>query len=165
MEELVKLLIEKGKTISTMESCTGGGIVNAITNIPNASKVIKFSAVTYANEYKIKMGVPKEIIDKYTVYSMETAIEMASAIQRFTGSDYGVGVTGKLKKIDEENLYGEDDLVYLAIYEKNKENESNNYSTIIRLNYEKREDNKEQIINVFCNLMKDILNKENKNKE
>lgn len=165
MEELVKLLIEKGKTISTMESCTGGGIVNAITNIPNASKVIKFSAVTYANEYKIKMGVPKEVIDKYTVYSMETAIEMASAIQRFTGSDYGVGVTGKLKKIDEENLYGEDDLVYLAIYEKNKENESNNYSTIIRLNCEKRVDNKEQIINVFCNLMKEILNKENENKE
>ena len=165
MEELVKLLIEKGKTISTMESCTGGGIVNAITNVPNASKVIKYSAVTYANDFKIKMGVPKETIDKYTVYSMETAIEMAYAIQRFTGSDYGVGVTGKLKKVDENNPYGEDDLVYLAICEKDKENENNNYCTIIRLNYEKREDNKEQIINVFCNLMNDVLNKENENKE
>lgn len=40
-----------------MESCTGGALVNAITNIPGASEVLKFSAVTYSNEYKIKLGV------------------------------------------------------------------------------------------------------------
>ena len=77
MERVIQKLIEDNKTISTMESCTGGGIVNAITNIPNASKVIKFSAVTYSNEFKIKMGVSSELIDKYSVYSIEVAREMA----------------------------------------------------------------------------------------
>ena len=63
LEEIVKKLTKENKTISTMESCTGGGFVNAITNIEGASEVLKFSAVTYSNEYKIKMGVDKDIID------------------------------------------------------------------------------------------------------
>ena len=74
MDEVVKILTEKHKTIATMESCTGGGVVNAITNIEGASEVLKFSAVTYSNEYKIKMGVDSQIIDKYSFYSMETSI-------------------------------------------------------------------------------------------
>ena len=65
MEEVVKKLIEEKKTISTMESCTGGGLANAITNIPGASKAFMFGAVTYSNEYKIKMGVNKNVIDEY----------------------------------------------------------------------------------------------------
>ena len=50
-----------------MESCTGGGVADAITDIEGASSVIKFSAVTYCNEYKIKMGVDKKVIDKKAV--------------------------------------------------------------------------------------------------
>ena len=107
MEEVVKRLINKNKTISTMESCTGGGVANAITNVEGASEVLKFSAVTYSNEFKIKMGVNKEIIDKYSVYSMETAIEMSKNISLYTSSDYGVGITGKLNRIDPNNPYGE----------------------------------------------------------
>ena len=68
LKELVEKLLDLGKTISTMESCTGGGVANAITNIAGASEVLKFSAVTYSNEFKIKMGVSSEIIDKYSVY-------------------------------------------------------------------------------------------------
>lgn len=45
MQEIVELLKQKRKTISTMESCTGGGVVNAITNIEGASEVLEFSAV------------------------------------------------------------------------------------------------------------------------
>ena len=154
MEELVKLLIQEGKKVSIMESCTGGGIANAITNIPDASRVIEYAAVTYANKFKIKMGVPKEIIDKYTVYSIETARHMARAIREYTGSDYGIGVTGKLKKFDISNPYGEDDVVYLAICGKDNEQ-----SIIIKLQYEKREDNKKQIIEEFIKLMKKIIKK------
>ena len=55
MEDVVNKLKEKNKTIATMESCTGGGVANAITNVPGASEIILFSAVTYSNEYKIKM--------------------------------------------------------------------------------------------------------------
>lgn len=60
MNEIVRSLKEKHKTISTMESCTGGGIANAITNIEGASEILKFSAVTYSNEFKIKMGVDEK---------------------------------------------------------------------------------------------------------
>ena len=74
MEEVVEKLRTIGKTISTMESCTGGAVANEITNIPGASEVLKFSAVTYSNEYKIKMGVSEEIINKYSVYSIHTLL-------------------------------------------------------------------------------------------
>lgn len=54
-----------------MGSCTGGGIANAITNIEGASEILKFSAVTYSNEFKIKMGVDEKIIEKYTVLKQQ----------------------------------------------------------------------------------------------
>ena len=70
MYEVVNNLIKLNKTISTMESCTGGYIANSITNIPGASDIFMFGAVTYSNEYKIKLGVDKSLIDSYSVYSM-----------------------------------------------------------------------------------------------
>ena len=76
MNKVVELLIKNNKTISTMESCTGGALVNAITNIPGASEVLKFSAVTYSNEYKIKMGVDKNIIDIAEKETMEVINEI-----------------------------------------------------------------------------------------
>ena len=98
MNEVIKLLTEKNKTISTMESCTGGGIANAITNIEGSSEVFKFGAVTYSNEYKIKFGVTKNTLDKYTVYSKETAKEMAKSVSDFAMSSFGIGVTGELRE-------------------------------------------------------------------
>ena len=95
-------------------------MVNAITNVPGASEVLKFSAVTYCNEYKIKMGVSKEVIDKYTVYSMQTADEMSKNISLFTNADYGVGITGKLNRVDKNNPYGNDNVVYVSVYDKAK---------------------------------------------
>ena len=67
MKEVVELLNKNNKTISTMESCTGGGVANAITNIEGSSSIFMFGAVTYSNEYKIKMGVDQNIIEKYSV--------------------------------------------------------------------------------------------------
>lgn len=99
MKEVIEKLKENNKTISTMESCTGGALVNAITDIEGASDVIKFSAVTYSNDFKIKMGVLKETINKYSVYSLEVAKEMSEQISIFTNSNYGVGITGKLNCI------------------------------------------------------------------
>ena len=80
-KEIVEKLKAKKLTIATMESCTGGEIASQITNIEGASEVILFSVVTYSNEFKIKMGVSKDIIDKYSVYSIETAREMAKNIK------------------------------------------------------------------------------------
>lgn len=153
MQRVIEKLINSGKTISTMESCTGGGISNAITNIPDASKVIKFSAVTYSNEYKIKMGVSEDLINKYSVYSMEVASDMAKKISLFTSSSYGVGVTGKLKKPDENNMFGSDDLVYLSIYDSINDKY---YNKEIKLNFDTRIDNKNQIIMEFIDLFLNI---------
>ena len=121
MKELVNKLIEKNKTIATMESCTGGAVANAITNIEGASEILKFSAVTYSNEYKIKMGVNKDTIDKYSVYSIEVAREMAYNIAKFANSNYGIGVTGKLNRVDVNNPFGADNITYVSIYDKDND--------------------------------------------
>lgn len=114
-EKIVKKLIEKNMTIATMESCTGGGIANEITNISGASAVIKESYVTYSNEAKIKQGVSSKIIEKYTVYSQETAIEMARAVKQKANSDIGIGVTGQLGRIDPNNPVDKLNYVWFAI--------------------------------------------------
>ena len=121
MKDVVNLLIEKKMTIATMESCTGGFVASSITDIDGSSNVLKFSAVTYSNEYKIKMGVSKDVIDKYSVYSMNVAREMAKNISDFANSDIGVGITGKINRVDENNLFGDDNKIYYAIYDKNSD--------------------------------------------
>lgn len=121
MKKIVEKLISKNKTISTMESCTGGALASLITNIEGSSCVFKFGAVTYSNEYKIKMGVSADIIDKYSVYSVETAKEMSMNISKFANSDYGVGITGKLNRIDINNKSGLDNEVFISIYDKAKD--------------------------------------------
>ena len=97
-EKIVNFLKENNKTVSFMESCTGGYLANEITNISGASNVLKVSLVTYSNEYKIKFGVTRKTIDKYTVYSRETAKEMAKSVSDFAMSSFGIGVTGELRK-------------------------------------------------------------------
>lgn len=154
LKEIVKLLDSKKKTISTMESCTGGCLVNEITNIEGASNVLEFSAVTYSNEYKIKMGVDKDIIEKYTVYSEETAVEMAKAIVKFTGSDYGIGITGKLNRVDENNLYGNDSEVFYTIFDKYNDK---CYSYNIFVNKDKRKNNKNDVVVHIINSLYEIL--------
>jgi len=150
MKEVVEKLIKENKSISTMESCTGGGVANAITNVPGASEILKFSAVTYSNEFKIKMGVSSEIIDKYSVYSMETAKEMSKNISDFTLSTYGVGVTGKLKRGDINNPYGDDNKVYISIYDREKDAYHNETVTAL---YDERKENKELIIEKIIEIL------------
>lgn len=157
IDKIVKMLKEKNKYVSTMESCTGGGLVNAITNIPGASEILKFSAVTYSNEFKIKMGVPKETIDTYSVYSMETAIDMSKKISEFTNSNYGIGITGKLNRADINNLAGDDNIVYFSIYNKDT---NTNYNDSIRVSKSSREENKDEVITKIVNNFYKILKKE-----
>ena len=154
MKGVVEKLIKLNKTISTMESCTGGALVNEITNVEGASTVIKFSAVTYSNEYKIKMGVSENIINTYSVYSRETAKEMSKKISDFTNSDYGVGITGKINKPDPNNLVGKDDLIFVSIYDK----KSNLYYEFqIEAIYDTRVKNKNMIVNVISDKLTGII--------
>ena len=154
MYEVVRILTEKHKTISTMESCTGGAVVNAITNIEGASEVLKFSAVTYANEFKIKMGVDSQVIDKYTVYSMETAIEMSTNITKFANSNYGIGITGKLNRVDRFNPSGKDNQIFVSIFDADN-NKYYNFDLFATKNT--RKENKELIINEIVNKLLTII--------
>jgi len=154
MEELVQLLIKENKTISVMESCTGGGVCNAITNIPGASKVFSYGLVTYSNEAKIKMGVSSELIDKYSVYSNEVACDMARGVNEFSLSNYGIGITGKLMKADENNKFGEDNLVYFCIYDRDNKVF---YSENLHITRSERADNKDEVINKIVEKMLEIV--------
>lgn len=154
MKDIVNKLIKLNKTISTMESCTGGFLANSITNIEDSSKIFKFGAVTYSNEYKIKMGVDSNIIDKYTVYSIETAISMSKSISSYTNSDYGIGITGKLNRQDDNNPYGSNNIVYVSVYDKI---EDKNYTMTIEDLIGDRESMKNQIINKIVILLKSIV--------
>lgn len=137
-----------------MESCTGGSLVNEITNVNDASKILKFSAVTYSNEFKIKMGVNAETIKQYTVYSIEVAKEMSKVISDFTNSDYGVGITGQLKKSDENNLVANDNLVYVSIYDKSQDFY---YTMTIEVLDLPRSENKKYVVNRIIDLLKNIV--------
>ncbi len=156
MQKLVERLIKEGKTISTMESCTGGGVVNSITNIEGASEILRFSAVTYSNEYKMKMGVSPTIIAEYSVYSMETAHEMSKNISEFSKSDYGIGITGKLNRIDPNNPFGDNNMVFVSVYDKNQEEF---FDLELEASSNTRKENKELIIKEIEKLVLQVLDK------
>lgn len=120
-KEVVNKLIENNFTIATMESCTGGKIACEITNIPGASEILKESFITYCNDAKIKFGVSKEVIEKYTVYSSETAVEMCKAAKKQANSLYGIGVTGELGRIDPNNQVDKLNHVWFAIVNEKDE--------------------------------------------
>lgn len=115
-KKIVEKLIKQSKTIAFMESCTGGFLANTITNVAGASNVLKISLVTYSSEYKIKFGVDKNVIDKYTVYSEETSKEMAKNMAEFANSNIGVGITGELG-----NTINREPKVYCTIYLRDKD--------------------------------------------
>lgn len=154
IKDLVLKLIAREKTISSMESCTGGGFANEITNIEGASDILKFSAVTYSNEYKIKMGVSKELIDKYSVYSFEVSDSMALNISEFTNSDFGVGITGKLNRVDKNNPYGEDNVVFVSVFDR--ENKKY-YHRLVEAVRDSRCNNKELVIENVCDIFEELL--------
>ncbi len=154
MQEVINVLTKLNKTIATMESCTGGGVVNAITNIEGASEILKFSAVTYSNEYKIKMGVSSETIDKYSVYSKEVAREMAYNISKFANSNYGIGITGKLNRVDKNNPYGSDNITFVCVYDKDNDEY---VEFIIEATKSSRELNKELIINKIVDKLVEVI--------
>ena len=151
-KRIIKELTKRGETIATMESCTGGGVADAITSIEGASEVLKFSAVTYSNEGKIKMGVSKEVIDTYSVYSIETAHEMALNISREANSNIGIGITGKLNRADVNNNYGKDNQVFVSIYYKD-----NYYDMVINVDKKSRKQNKIVIIDKIIEKLGELL--------
>ena len=148
-EKIVRNLEKQNRTISFMESCTGGFLANSITNISGASNVLKVSLVTYSTVYKEKFGVDKNVIEKYTVYSAETAKEMAKNVANFANSNIGVGITGELG-----NTINKEPKVYYSIYLKDKDEYIN--KVIIPLG-KTRENMKQKIaIQVFTDILEEL---------
>ena len=88
------LLSEKGLTLATMESCTGGMLANTITDVPGSSNYFKGGLVAYTNEAKISYGVDATLIAQHGAISAEVAGDMAEVTRQRFGADLGVGITG-----------------------------------------------------------------------
>lgn len=113
--DVVKKLIEKKITITTMESCTGGFLISSITDIEGSSNITEGGFVTYSNKQKVAEGVPEDIIKTYGVYSKETASKMAEACREKMKCDIGIGITGTLSNIDTNNKDSIQGEVYFCI--------------------------------------------------
>lgn len=88
------MLRERGLTLATMESCTGGLLASTITDVDGSSDYFLGGYVSYATEMKITLGVDPALIEQHGVISSEVACDMARAARENLGADYGIGVTG-----------------------------------------------------------------------
>lgn len=92
---VVDLAFERGVTLATAESLTGGLIGSAITSIPGSSAVLKGGFITYTNEVKhASLHVPSEVLDEFGAVSSQVACEMARGAKDLLKSDIAVSVTG-----------------------------------------------------------------------
>lgn len=83
------------RTIVLAESCTGGLVASAITEIAGSSAVLDRSYVTYSNEAKQNdLGVPGDIIDAFGAVSVACAFEMAKGALERSGADVAVAISG-----------------------------------------------------------------------
>ena len=89
------LLLKKGNTIATAESCTGGLIGDHLTNVSGSSSYYKGGVVAYSNEVKMEtLYVKESTLDDYGAGSEETAIEMARGVRKVLKADIGLSTTG-----------------------------------------------------------------------
>ena len=92
---LVKLLKNKKVTLSIAESCTGGMLAQTITSVSGASKIFKFSFVTYSNQSKIKyLRVPAKLINKYGAVSKECCLSMVNNLSKISKAKLNIAITG-----------------------------------------------------------------------
>ena len=94
-ELVIKKLKKFHQTVVVAESLTGGGLGQALTDIPGASEVFLGGVIAYSDESKIKeLGVSKTSIKKFSAVSEEVAIEMAESVRKKFKSKYGISTTG-----------------------------------------------------------------------
>jgi len=94
-DALVSALAERGETIGTAESLTGGRLCAALVDVPGASAVVRGAVVAYASVVKTGLlGVDPSIVDEHGAVSAETARAMAERARDLLGADWGVATTG-----------------------------------------------------------------------
>ncbi|MBE6780238.1 MAG: CinA family protein [Ruminococcaceae bacterium] len=127
-EAVVKALSQKGLTVATAESCTGGLISSLITSVSGASAVFGLGICSYSPEAKNQvLRVSAETLKEYGTVSEFTASEMAQNVRLIANADIGLSVTGVAGPSPSENKpVG---LVYIALSGKNQ-------TTVKKLNIE-----------------------------
>ena len=94
-EIVLDLCRDRGLTLATAESCTGGLVSARLTAVPGSSAVFVGGVVSYANDVKEQaLGVPREVLESYGAVSAEAAKAMAEGVRDRLGADIGVAVTG-----------------------------------------------------------------------
>jgi nicotinamide-nucleotide amidase len=94
-ELVVDLLRDRGLTLATAESCTGGLVATRVTDVPGSSDVFVGSIVAYSNAVKeTRLGVPEQVLATHGAVSAETAAAMAAGAREALGADVAVSVTG-----------------------------------------------------------------------
>ena len=93
--EIVTRFAAEGRMIATAESCTGGLIAGALTDIPGSSAVVDRGFVTYTNEAKRDLlGVQPRVLETHGAVSRECALQMVAGALRRSRADVAVAVTG-----------------------------------------------------------------------
>lgn len=94
-QQLGKALLQRGAIVTTAESCTGGGIAQAITAVPGSSQWFESGYITYANNAKQTiLGVEQHILQQYGAVSEQVVTQMAAGSLEITGADYAIAVSG-----------------------------------------------------------------------
>ena len=94
-ESLIERLKQKGQTLATAESCTGGGVGHVLTAVSGSSSVFVGGVISYTNAVKESvLGVPADILEEYGAVSAQTALAMAQGVRKLLGTDWGISVTG-----------------------------------------------------------------------
>ncbi len=94
-KKTVQALLERNLKIATAESCTGGLTAKLITDISGASAVFECGVVSYANRIKESLlGVREETLRQYGAVSEQTVREMAVGVQKLSGADVTVAISG-----------------------------------------------------------------------
>lgn len=92
---LANQLKTRGHTLATAESCTGGLLAGALTELPGSSAWFDRGWVSYANDAKTQtLGVPAALISTHGAVSEAVADAMAEGARRQSGADYAISVTG-----------------------------------------------------------------------
>jgi nicotinamide-nucleotide amidase len=92
---IIEILKSRGETVAVAESLTGGGLGQALTQIPGASEVFIGGVIAYTVNVKVNfLGVQQSTIDRHTVVSEEVALEMARGAIEKLGSTWAIATTG-----------------------------------------------------------------------
>jgi PncC family amidohydrolase len=94
-ERLQGACIERGLTVATAESCTGGLIGHALTEVPGSSGYVRGGVIAYADDVKATaLGVPWDALQGHGAVSAQVAIAMANGVRASLGTSIGIAVTG-----------------------------------------------------------------------